>query len=134
MGGQDGCLRTPPFCNILRGCTVRRVMELATEHLVGSDLSAVSNQERIPLKDLYDAKEIFLVSGDTHAYACVSLDGRKVGSGRPGPVMMRIKELLEKDAREGAGADHEEILPTHSEEMAMCMRDIVQGFPLPVMR
>ena len=32
--GQDKVLRTPPFSGILKGTTVRRVMDLAREHLL----------------------------------------------------------------------------------------------------
>ena len=110
--GKDGILRTPPFRNLLRGCTVRRVMELAKQHLVSTNGSAADKplsavvQESIPLADLYEANELFLVAGDTHIYSAVSLDGRMLGTGKPGAVMTRIKQLLEADAKEGE-ADHE---------------------------
>ena len=46
-------------------------------------------------------------AGDTHIYAVVSLDGRTLGTGKPGPVMTRVKQMLEADAEEGEAADHE---------------------------
>ena len=108
--GKDKVLRTPPFSHLLRGCTVRKGMELAEAHLVtpGALLAGVS-QEKIKLTQCYDALEVFLLAGDTHAYSCVSLDGHKLGDGKPGPVFKALKALLEADAKKGEGPDHEAV-------------------------
>ena len=108
--GKDGWLRTPPFANLLRGCTVRRVMALAAAELVEGAAALLKGvaQERIQLHELYNAEELFLVAGDTHIFACSSLDGRQLGTGKPGSVMQRIRSLLEADAH-GGEADHESI-------------------------
>ena len=78
-----------------------RVMQKAKEYLLpDGSLSSVA-QERVHLSECYAANELFLVAGDTHIYACVSLDGKQIGSGKPGPVMKRVSEMLERDARVG---------------------------------
>jgi hypothetical protein len=45
----------------------------------------------IPAEELFRAAEVFLVAGDTHAYAVTSIDGKKasaaVGGGMSGPQL-----------------------------------------------
>ena len=106
--GKDRVMRTPPFDNLLRGCTIRRTMALAAEKLVPAGVLAGVAQEKIALADIYGADELFLVAGDTHMYACTSLDGRPIGDGKPGPVKDKVMALLQADAREGT-ADHVEL-------------------------
>ena len=48
------------------------------------------------------------MAGDTHIFPMVSLDGDAIGDGKVGPVFKSLKELLEKDAKEG-DADHERL-------------------------
>jgi len=121
--GPDRVLRTPPFEGILRGTTARRAMELATRNLlVGStewsaagqpprqrnQLAAV-RQEPITLDDAQAGLELILVAGDTHVFACTSLDGRPVGDGKPGPVWQSLVALLKADATAGH-EDHDELI------------------------
>ena len=114
--GADGTMRTPPFCRLLNGTTVRRAMELAKASLVpphAEHLAAVS-QERLRVDDLTSAKELFLLAGDTHVFSITSLNGKKVGDGRVGPVCREIERLLREDAEGGAGVDlalHHEPVP-----------------------
>jgi branched-subunit amino acid aminotransferase/4-amino-4-deoxychorismate lyase len=134
--GKDGALRTPPFEGILCGTTVRRVFELARQHLVGSAVacsavagSAVAGsavvgsavlgsrwallsdvrQEPIRADEARDAAELMLVAGDTHVCPITTLDGHKIGSGKPGPVFAALKRLLEEDAGAASG-EHIEAL------------------------
>ena len=67
------------------------------------------SQEKIRLVDAYKAKELFLVAGDTHVYSCTSLDGHKLGDGKPGPVMRKVLELLKADAAADIQCDHEPV-------------------------
>lgn len=101
--GKDGILRTPPFARLLRGCTIRKVLELAKEHLLTSEVLKGVQQEPVTLEACYEASEIFLVAGDTHIYSCTSLDGHQLGEGKPGPVFQGVKRLLLEDARTNEG-------------------------------
>jgi branched-subunit amino acid aminotransferase/4-amino-4-deoxychorismate lyase len=114
--GKDGALRTPPFEGILCGTTVRRVFELARQHLVvsavvGSRWALLSDvrQEPIRADEARDAAELMLVAGDTHVCPITTLDGHKIGSGKPGPVFAALKRLLEEDAGAASG-EHIEAL------------------------
>ena len=108
--GEDRSLRTPPFRRVLKGTTVRRAMELAKRHLLaphGELLSRVA-QEPITAEEARGATEVFLLAGDTHVYPIISLDGVTIGEGKPGPVCMALKRLLEEDAMHGDEA-HEPV-------------------------
>ena len=105
---EKATLRTPPFERLLKGCTVRKVMALASSKSA-LGLSGV-RQSRVALEECYAAKELLLVAGDTHVFACTSLDGRPIGDGKPGPVSRQLRELLEADAKFGCDeGDHEEL-------------------------
>ncbi len=119
--GKDGVLRTPPFDGILKGTTVRKALELAKEHLVGSGSDSTEeksigvgliegvSQEPIPVAEARQAREIIFVAGDSHIYSAVSLDGAAIGDGKPGPVFSALRDHLIKFAREGTGRDHEDV-------------------------
>lgn len=96
----DGVLRTPPFDRVLRGTTVRRVLELATQLAPphGNAISAISQVE-MTVAELRSAAEIFLCAGDTHVYAITSLDGKRIGEGKPGPVTKAMIDLLAADVK-----------------------------------
>ena len=49
-----------------------------------------------------------MLAGDTHVYPIISLDGVTIGEGKPGPVCMALKRLLEEDAMHGDEA-HEPV-------------------------
>ena len=110
--GKDKILRTPPFEGILKGTTVRKCMDLANRHLVagkkgaGGGLIKKVSQEKIRLKDALQAAEIFFVAGDTHTFAITTLDGKKIGDGKVGPVFNALTTLLQEDAKKGED-DHE---------------------------
>ena len=53
------------------------------------------------------AREIILVAGDTHIFPVTSLDGKKVGDGRVGPVATEIISMLTDDAINGTGNHHD---------------------------
>jgi hypothetical protein len=76
--------------------------------LVPSGVLAGVSQEKVALTDAHRAIEIILVAGDLHVYSCTSLDGHKIGTGKPGPVMLKLLELLKADAADGH-ADHEDL-------------------------
>jgi branched-subunit amino acid aminotransferase/4-amino-4-deoxychorismate lyase len=114
MVGADGVLRTPPFEGILRGTTARRGFELAERHLVissnltdGPDrlLQGVA-QGPLTAQALYEARELFLVAGDTHTHPITRLDGHSIGDGKVGPVCRALTALLAEDAATDSADQH----------------------------
>ena len=89
---KQGLLYTPGE-NILVGITRQTVMELAAaegmETVVG----------RLTAFDLYNADEVFLTSTAGGIFAVREVDGRTIGTGKPGPITQMLNkkymELLE---------------------------------------
>ncbi|MEO2014357.1 MAG: branched-chain-amino-acid transaminase [Fuerstiella sp.] len=85
---KNGVLKTPPpEAGILEGLTRNAVMGLARK-------AGIEVQE-VPLvrHDIFVADECFLTGTAAEVIAAVSLDGRIIGTGRPGPV---TSDLLER--------------------------------------
>ena len=83
---KHGVLKTPPTdAGILEGITRNAVIDLARE--AGVTVEEVTLQRH----DIYVADECFLTGTAAEVIAVVSLDGRPIGSGKPGPV---TKDLL----------------------------------------
>lgn len=90
---RDGVLVTPEN-HILHGITRMRVLE---------EVAAVARVEvrDVKLAEVRDAAEAFLTSTTKSILPIVKIDGRAVGSGKPGPVTMALRQrLLEREALE----------------------------------
>jgi D-alanine transaminase len=82
-------LRTHPADHhILPGITREIVLELAGELGIGTREQALKQGE------VAAAAEFFLTSTSADVMPVVTLDGRNVGGGRPGPVARRLHEAL----------------------------------------
>jgi branched-chain amino acid aminotransferase len=77
-------LTPPPDAGILEGITRSAVMELA--HAAGIDC----HEATLTRYDLYTSDECFLTGTAAEVIPVVEIDGRKVGSGTPGPVTSRL--------------------------------------------
>lgn len=78
---QRGALHTPPlFAGALYGITRGVVMELGRE----AGLSV--HETNLTRYDLFNADECFLTGTGAEIVPVVKIDGRIIGSGRPGPV------------------------------------------------
>src|SRR3989449_9245868 len=91
-----GVLRTHPATQrILPGITREVILELANEQ----GLSVV--EQPVAVADLSRVTELFLTSTSNDVMPVARLDGRVVGSGRPGPVARQLqaalRERLERD-------------------------------------
>ena len=85
---KNRVLMTPGLdAGILEGITRNAVMQLAVEG--GYEVRETSMTRH----DLYVADEMFLTGTAAEVVAVVSLDGRKIGTGEPGPV---TRDLLER--------------------------------------
>jgi branched-chain amino acid aminotransferase len=86
---KDGVTVTPPLgAGILEGITREVVLELAREAGVPTREAAVSPDA------LRRADEVFITSSTREVMPASSLDGQRVGSGRPGPVTLRLLEAF----------------------------------------
>lgn len=91
---QNGIVRTPhPSCGILQGITRDTAIELA--RAAGHKVEEVF----LTPMDIYAADEAFLTGTAAEIIPMVSLDGRKIGCGTPGPVttevMRRFREVTQ---------------------------------------
>lgn len=80
-----GILRTPPpDAGILEGITRNAVMDLARE-------AGVPVEERTMTRhDIFIADECFLTGTAAEIVPVVSLDGRTIGTGKPGPITLDL--------------------------------------------
>jgi branched-chain amino acid aminotransferase len=94
---RDGELFTPPVEDgALPGITRGAVLQLARAACIGT------REVSLTLDDLRDAEEAFLTNAVAGLLPLVSVDGAKVGSGRPGPLTRRLRELYKAAASKAA--------------------------------
>lgn len=85
----DGLVRTYPLSNyILPGITRRHVLEAAR------DAGVAVVEEPVTQAELLAAPEVFLAGTTTDVAPVVSIDGRPVGAGAPGPITRRVQEAF----------------------------------------
>tara|TARA_R110002072_G_scaffold302710_2_gene487533 strand:+ start:3054 stop:3911 length:858 start_codon:yes stop_codon:yes gene_type:complete len=91
---KDGVLKTPgPDAGILEGLTRNAVMRIARE-------SGYEVKECVLLRhDIYIADECFLTGSAAEVVPVVSLDGRDIGEGTPGPITLELLEKFQAFAR-----------------------------------
>jgi D-alanine transaminase len=78
---------------ILPGCTRKAVVALAEERQLRVEQRAFSVEEALA------AKEAFTTSASVFVQAVVSIDGKKVGHGKPGPMANRLREIYVEFAK-----------------------------------
>jgi D-alanine transaminase len=78
---------------ILQGCTRKAVVKLAEERQLRLEERAFSIEEALK------AKEAFITSASSFVQAVVSIDGKQVGGGKPGPLTNRLREIYIDFAR-----------------------------------
>jgi branched-chain amino acid aminotransferase len=98
-----GRLCTPDLsAGALAGVTRGAVLELAVE------LGIPAFERQVNIFDLYAADECFLTGTGAELVPAVEIDGRVIGSGRPGPVTARIREgfarIIERESAPAAAA------------------------------
>ena len=93
-----GAIQTPPcWLGLLAGIT-REVLAESAQRLRLS-------LEEVPLTrhDLYNADEAFLTSTLKEVIAVTWIDGRKIASGRPGPITQRLRRAFRQLVRRELG-------------------------------
>jgi D-alanine transaminase len=90
----NGKLLAPPKDHlILPGITYDVVLELAAEKGIAIELRALPEQE------VRSADELWITSSSKEVLAVATLDGRPVGSGRPGPLFRKIHQAFQEFKR-----------------------------------
>lgn len=88
---KNHVLLTPPKSHLmLPGITYDVILELAQGHAIPYEIRAVSEQE-IRLAD-----EILLTSSTKEVMPIVSLDGKPVGTGEPGPIYKQLSQFYQQ--------------------------------------
>ena len=78
---------------ILPGCTRKAVVALAEERQLRVEERAFSIEEALA------AKEAFITSATVFVQAVVSIDGKTVANGKPGPMTDRLREIYVEFAK-----------------------------------
>lgn len=94
---QDGVLRTRDTnANILRGITRSTLLEV-----IGEAGLKVDHKPFTPAEAL-SAREAFITGAGTLVQSVISVDGKPVGDGAPGPVAARLRSLYIERAKASA--------------------------------
>jgi branched-chain amino acid aminotransferase len=93
---KNGEIVTPPTLNNLRGVTRLVVLECAV------DLGIEVIERNMGYFDLYSADEVFVTGTAAEVGPIVTIDGRTIGSGRPGPVTRQLMSAF-KTATQQSG-------------------------------
>ncbi len=92
---KDGVIKTPgPEAGILEGITRNTVMKLARE--AGHEVIECP----LTRHDIFVADECFLTGSAAEIVAVVSLDGRKIGSGKPGETTLDLRRRFQEFTRQ----------------------------------
>jgi len=91
---KDGKVITRPLSNaILAGVTRRSLLRLAAE-------ARIEIEERLfTLEEAHAADEAFLTSASTFVMPIVEIDGKSIGSGKPGPIATALRKIYLEAAR-----------------------------------
>lgn len=81
---KNGVIFTPPTLNNLRGITRMVVLELA------KSLGITVVEQNLGYYDMYSADEVFVTGTAAEVAPIVLIDGRSIGSGKPGPVTRQL--------------------------------------------
>ena len=94
---KDGCIITRNLSNdILHGITRAAVLRFAAE-------AQMEVEERpFTIGEAQAADEAFITSASTFVMPVVEVDGSPVGSGTPGPVATRLREIYLEESRKSA--------------------------------
>lgn len=81
---------------ILPGITRQSLLRLSKEGGIPLE------ERRFTVEEAYDAAEAFLTSASNFVLPIVSIDGRTIGDGKPGPITQRLRQFYLQMAREQA--------------------------------
>ena len=85
---RNGVLKTTPLTSILEGITRNSIIQIAEEN--GIQI----HEERFTRDEVYIADEAFFTGTAAEVTPIRELDGRKIGTGRPGPVTKKLQSIF----------------------------------------
>ncbi|HEV7477517.1 MAG TPA: aminotransferase class IV, partial [Burkholderiales bacterium] len=87
---KGGVIQSPPKSNlILSGITYDVIAELAAANALPMEFRDVTEAE------VRGADEVWVSSSSKEVFPIVTLDGRQIGDGKPGPVFRRMYQLYQ---------------------------------------
>ena len=86
---KNGIIITPPTLNNLRGITRLLALEIA------KTLGIEALERNMGYFDLYSADEVFVTGTAAEIAPITIIDGRKIGTGVPGPITRQIMEIFQ---------------------------------------
>lgn len=92
---KDNELLSPQMKDILPGTTLKRILKLA-EGLVTKKILKSVRMKDIKKEEVYLAKEIFMAGTTFEMLPIVSVEGRSVSNGTPGPIYKELYATLKK--------------------------------------
>ena len=90
---REGQLCTPPHERVLPGVTRRSILELAKAEGIAV------REHRLLVDDLDSAAEVFLTGTTSGVWPVESVDGKRVGDGKPGPVTRALHDRFRRVTR-----------------------------------
>ena len=85
---KNGAICTPPTINNLRGITRAAVLELLEA------MGIPYAEQNMGYYDLYTADEVFVTGTAAEVAPITLIDGRTIGTGRPGPITRQLIEAF----------------------------------------
>ena len=100
---KDNVLITPPTSNALKGLTRDSLLTIAR------DFGIETKEEFFGRKELYAADEAILTGTAAEVTPIREVDGKKIGTGKPGPVTKKLQDKFYEAIR-GNDSDYEKWL------------------------
>jgi branched-chain amino acid aminotransferase len=91
---KNGCVITPPTLNNLRGVTRQVVLECV------ADMGITCKEQNCGFFDLYTADEVMVTGTAAEVAPIVKIDGRVIGSGKPGPITRQLMAAFKTRTQE----------------------------------
>jgi len=92
----DNELLLPTSNYVLAGTTARRALDLAQTLVADGTLTAAETRDISP-EQVAQAKEVFIFGTTTDCTPVIEWEGVPVGDGQPGPIAIKLLELLKTD-------------------------------------
>jgi branched-chain amino acid aminotransferase len=89
---KNGVVITPPTINNLRGITRQVALEIA------ESMGIVIREQNLGYFDLYSADEVFVTGTAAEVAPITLIDGRSIGTGKPGPITRQLMEAFRRVA------------------------------------